>query len=66
MWAKLPRLVLDELGSFGPDLIGAFLLLLTLAFNPGGLAQQLKPVTRWMVGGPFRVHEQPAVAGGRR
>lgn len=61
-----PSSVAANVLQFGPDLIGAFLLLLTLAFNPGGLAQQLKPVTRWMVGGPFRVHDQPAVAGGRR
>ena len=40
--------------QFGPDLVGAVLLLLTLAFNPGGLAQQLAPVVRWMTGGPFR------------
>jgi len=52
--------------QFGPDLIGAFLLLLTLAFNPGGLAQQLKPVSRWMAGGPFRIHELPVSAGARR
>jgi branched-chain amino acid transport system permease protein len=47
--------------QFGPDLIGAFLLLLTLAFNPGGLAQQLQPLARWMTGGPFR---ERADAGG--
>jgi len=40
--------------QFGPDLIGALLLLLTLAFNPGGLAQQMAPLVRWMTGGPFR------------
>ncbi|HVA61005.1 MAG TPA: branched-chain amino acid ABC transporter permease [Mycobacteriales bacterium] len=40
--------------QFGPALIGALLLLLTLAFNPGGLAQQLAPIVRWMSGGRFR------------
>ncbi|MHB8681585.1 MAG: branched-chain amino acid ABC transporter permease [Acidimicrobiales bacterium] len=40
--------------QFGPDLIGAFLLLLTLVFNPGGLAQQLAPVVRFMSGKPRR------------
>jgi ABC-type branched-subunit amino acid transport system permease subunit len=60
-----PSSVSANVLQFGPDLIGAFLLLLTLAFNPGGLAQQLKPVARWMVGGPFRIHE-PALAEGRR
>jgi branched-chain amino acid transport system permease protein len=48
--------------QFGPDLIGAFLLLLTLVFNPGGLAQQLRPLTRWMTGGPWRA-ESRAPAG---
>lgn len=61
-----PSSVSANVLQFGPDLIGAFLLLLTLAFNPGGLAQQLKPLSRWMVGGPFRLHDEPVVAGGRR
>jgi branched-chain amino acid transport system permease protein len=40
--------------QFGPDLVGAILLLLTLAFNRGGIADQLDPIVRWMSGGPFR------------
>lgn len=39
--------------QFGPDFIAALLLILTLVFNPGGLAQQLGPVVRWLRGGAF-------------
>lgn len=49
-----PRSVTPNVLQFGPDLIGAFLLLVTLALNPGGLAQQLAPLTRWMTGGSLR------------
>lgn len=38
--------------QFGPDLIGALLLVLTLVFNPGGLAAQLAPVARWLTPRP--------------
>ena len=50
--------------QFGPDLVGALLLLLTLAFNPGGLAQQLAPLVRWMTGGSWKERlatSEPAV-----
>ncbi|MHB1488734.1 MAG: branched-chain amino acid ABC transporter permease [Acidimicrobiales bacterium] len=50
----LPTHIGANMLQFGPDLIGAFLLLLTLAFNPGGLAQQIDPLMRWMGGGPLR------------
>ena len=50
--------------QFGPDLVGTVLLLLTLAFNPGGLAQQLAPVVRWMTGGPFRLRGGGSGGGG--
>ena len=43
----------DNLLQFGPNLISALLLLVTLAINPRGLAQQLDPVYAWMKGGPF-------------
>jgi branched-chain amino acid transport system permease protein len=39
--------------QFGPDFIAAMLLILTLVFNPGGLAQQLSPFVRWLRGGPL-------------
>lgn len=50
--------------QFGPDMVGALLLLLTLAFNPGGLAQQIAPIVRWMSGGPFREHRRPVDQAG--
>jgi branched-chain amino acid transport system permease protein len=40
-------------------LIGAGLLLITLTLNPGGIAQQLKPLTDWVAGKPF--HLRPHV-----
>lgn len=55
--------------QFGPDLIGALLLLITLAFNPGGLAQLADPIVHWMTGGQFKSPEagpsQAEVARGR-
>ena len=43
----------EERIQFAARLIGAFLLLLTLLQFPGGIAQQLRPITRWVAGGPF-------------
>lgn len=43
----------EERIQFAPRLIGAFLLLLTLLQFPGGIAQQLRPITRWVSGGRF-------------
>ncbi|HVT64789.1 MAG TPA: branched-chain amino acid ABC transporter permease [Mycobacteriales bacterium] len=40
--------------QFGPGFVGALLLLLTLTFNPGGIAQQIAPVVRWLTGGSFK------------
>jgi branched-chain amino acid transport system permease protein len=42
--------------QFAPQFIGASLLILTLIFNPGGIAQQLRPLTRWLSGKPFSLH----------
>ncbi|MCA1824739.1 MAG: branched-chain amino acid ABC transporter permease [Mycobacteriales bacterium] len=42
--------------QFAPDVIGALLLLLTLVFNPGGIAQQVRPLTRWLSGHRFTLH----------
>jgi branched-chain amino acid transport system permease protein len=58
-----PTSISANILQFGPDLLGAFLLLLTLAFNPGGLAQQLRPIARWMTGGPLRVVHRHSPAG---
>ncbi|MHB1710573.1 MAG: branched-chain amino acid ABC transporter permease [Acidimicrobiales bacterium] len=55
-----PSNVTANILQFGPDLIGVLLLLLTIAFNPRGLAQQLEPLGRWMTGGPARTHHGAA------
>lgn len=39
-----------------PQVIGAVLLLLTLTLYPGGIAQQIKPLTGWL--GGKRLHEK--------
>jgi branched-chain amino acid transport system permease protein len=44
-------------------LIGAALLLQTLIFNPGGLGAQLRPLSRWLTGHPFSLHDPSADAG---
>ncbi|MCU1671901.1 MAG: amino acid/amide transporter rane protein 2, family [Frankiales bacterium] len=36
--------------------IGALGLLLTIVLNPGGIAQQISPITRWLSGKPFSLH----------
>jgi branched-chain amino acid transport system permease protein len=46
------------LASYTP-LIGALLLLLTLTRYPGGIAQQLLPIRRWLAGGPLVERWQP-------
>lgn len=54
--AFLRNLMHDIFGAnaqFAPRLIGAVLLLSTLILNPGGIAQQIRPITRWLGGGPF-------------
>ena len=49
-----PTTLGDNVLQFGPNLIAALLLLITLAVNPKGMAQQLDPVVAWMRGGPYR------------
>jgi branched-chain amino acid transport system permease protein len=48
--------VLAERAQFAPDAIGAFLLILTLLQFPGGIAQQIQPITTWLTGGRFSLH----------
>ena len=38
--------------------IGPLLLLLTLVRFPGGIGQQLRPITRWLAGHRFDVHDK--------
>lgn len=46
-------------------IIGALLLLFTLALFPGGLGQQLRPITEWLRGRPFTFrHDEGGVASG--
>ena len=49
-----PGQLANNLLQFGPNLIAALLLLVTLAVNPRGMAQQLDPIVAWMRGGPYR------------
>lgn len=42
----------DQLGS----VIGALLLVVTLIGYPGGIGQQIKPITRWLRGERFSMH----------
>ena len=42
--------------QFMPRMIGAFLLIQTVVLNPGGIAQQLRPITRWLGGHKFTLH----------
>jgi branched-chain amino acid transport system permease protein len=43
--------------QFAPQFIGAIGLLLTIVLNPGGIAQQMRPFTRWLAGHPFSLHD---------
>jgi len=59
----VPGEIGTNLQQFGPVMLGALLLLLTLIFNPGGIAQQLAPITRWLRGERFTLHaHRPAPA----
>jgi branched-chain amino acid transport system permease protein len=40
--------------------IGAMGLLLTIVLNPGGIAQQIRPITRWLSGHRFSFHDDDA------
>jgi branched-chain amino acid transport system permease protein len=44
----IPGQIGTNVEQFGPIAFGALLLLLTLTLNPGGIAQQIAPVTRWI------------------
>jgi branched-chain amino acid transport system permease protein len=42
--------------QFAPQFIGALGLLLTITQYPGGIGQQISPLTRWLAGHPFSLH----------
>lgn len=46
----------ENMRQYAAQFIGALGLLLTLIFNPGGMAQQLSPITRWLSGKRFSLH----------
>ncbi len=56
--------VFGENAQFAPNLIGAVLLLTTLIFNPGGIAQQNRPLTRWLAGHRFTFHSDEETSSG--
>jgi len=55
----LPTYVGDAFGlkyAFWLLAAGPLLLIVTLVFYPGGVGQQIKPLSSWLTGGPLRVH----------
>ena len=58
-----PTNLSNNILQFGPDLISALLLLITFALNPGGLAQQIDPIVRWMSGGELRFGRRSSAPG---
>jgi branched-chain amino acid transport system permease protein len=48
-WESAPQFAVGVLGALG--------LLLTIVKYPGGIGQQIRPLTRWLGGGPFLVHD---------
>ena len=51
-------------GSLWEPVIGAVLLLMTLIFFPGGIAQQNEHLFRWLSFRPFHAEKQATVGGG--
>lgn len=54
----------EFIGPLYEPLIGAVLLLLTLIQFPGGIAEQLGPVIRWLSFGRFHADDHVSVGGG--
>jgi branched-chain amino acid transport system permease protein len=44
--------------EYAPFVLGPILLLLTLTKYPGGIGQQLRPLTRWLGGHRFNLHDR--------
>jgi branched-chain amino acid transport system permease protein len=62
-----PTYVGDEFGlqwSFWFLALGGALLVITLVSYPGGVGQQIKPLTSWLTGGSLRVHHDEFVQEG--
>jgi branched-chain amino acid transport system permease protein len=47
----------DNAPQFAVGFIGALGLILTIVQYPGGIGQQIKPITRWLAGGRFTLHD---------
>lgn len=45
-----------NLAQYDAQFIGALGLLATIVLNPGGIAQQVQPITSWLSGRPFSLH----------
>jgi branched-chain amino acid transport system permease protein len=45
-----------NLAQYDAQFLGALGLLLTIVLNPGGIAQQIRPITNWLAGKPFSLH----------
>jgi branched-chain amino acid transport system permease protein len=58
-----------NVNQFFPDMVGVLLLLVTVIFQPRGIATIADPVVRWLRGGPFQMHPHdggPAAVEGSR
>lgn len=62
----IPGQIGTNIEQFGPIAFGALLLLLTLTLNPGGIAQQIAPITRWFKGERLRLHPDRSAPSRRK
>jgi branched-chain amino acid transport system permease protein len=53
----LPEGLEPNVDQFLVGFIGALLLVLTLVQFPGGIGQQIRPITRWLGGNRFSLHD---------
>lgn len=51
---------LGEREQFAPEVIGALLLIMTLIFQPRGMATGIDPIVRWVTGKKFDMHGHEA------
>lgn len=63
----VPEYLSDHFGTKSPFWFlagGSALLVIILVSYPGGVGQQIKPITSWLTGGPFKVHHHEFVQEG--
>jgi branched-chain amino acid transport system permease protein len=61
LWGSLENFVEDTLNrepSYLPLVVGPALAVLTLVSFPGGIAEQISPITRWLRGERFSMHPE--------